>query len=273
MIASMFEFCTLASGSSGNSVFVSGDGVKILIDVGLSGRTIELALKSIGKDCSDINAIFVTHDHSDHVKGAGILSRRFNIPIFATEGTWQGIGQACGKIDSKNKRYVYKNEEVQLNGIRIIPFSIPHDTADPVGYSVFCGDVKASIATDIGYASDMVLENMLHADILMLESNHDVEMLKNGRYTYHQKKRILSEVGHLSNVGAGTLLKDAFSQKLKHVILGHLSAENNTPLLAYETVFTILESNGIPVNKAFKLHLAPRSGTGQMITLDTENYE
>lgn len=261
------NFCPVASGSSGNCIFMSYGDTKILIDAGLSGKRIESGLNSFNMTCSDIDALFITHEHSDHIKGAGIISRRYDIPVFATEGTWHELERSnlIGEVSSKNKRYVYREENFYLNDICIHPFGIPHDAAEPVGYSILGGDYKVVVATDIGHVSDDVLTNIQNADILLLESNHDVDMVKNGGYPYPLKKRILGNHGHLSNVTAGELLKDSVSDRLKHVFLGHLSKENNNPVLAYETVFNILEAHNVPVNKAFNLHLADRDEVGRLL--------
>lgn len=263
------RFCPIASGSNGNCIFVSYGETKILIDAGLSGKAIEHGLKSVGVDGSEIDAIYITHEHSDHIKGAGIISRRYNIPIFATEGTWSFIEKykSIGEVVPKNKRYIYKEEQHILNDISILPFAIPHDAAEPVGYCISGGCFKVAVATDMGHICETVLNNIQNVDILLLESNHDINMLKTGGYPYVLKKRILSDNGHLSNVSAGELLSRSYSEKLKHVILGHLSGENNSPILAYETVFNILLSNGIPVNESFKLHLANRGRVGQLLEL------
>jgi phosphoribosyl 1,2-cyclic phosphodiesterase len=263
------SFCPVASGSSGNCIYLSYGDTKILIDAGLSGKRIEAGLNSFNRSCAELDALLITHEHSDHIKGAGILSRRYDIPVFATEGTWAALDKysMIGEIAAKNRRYVYREENLYLNDICIHPFAIPHDAADPVGYSVFGGGYKAVVATDIGHVSDDVINNIQKADILLLESNHDVDMVKNGSYPYPLKKRILGNNGHLSNVTAGEVLKDNISDRLKHVFLGHLSNENNTPAKAYETVFNILAESDIPVNKNFHLHLAERDKAGRLLKL------
>ncbi|MDR2904125.1 MAG: MBL fold metallo-hydrolase [Clostridiales bacterium] len=262
-------FCPVASGSSGNCIYLSCGETKILIDAGLSGKRIEEGLNSFNRSCAEIDALFITHEHSDHIKGAGILSRRYDLPVFATEGTWAALDRYkfIGDVSPKNRRYIYREENFYLNDICIHPFAVPHDAADPVGYAVLGGGYKAVVATDIGHVSDDVINNIQDADILLLESNHDVDMVKNGRYPYPLKKRILGNHGHLSNVTAGELLKDNITAQLKHVFLGHLSSENNSPALAYETVFNILLANDIPVNKKFHLHLAERDKTGRLLKL------
>ena len=263
------SFCTIASGSSGNSVFVSTPKVKILIDAGLSGKAIESGLFSNGINCADIGAIFITHEHIDHIKGAGVLSRRYDLPIYATAGTWEYINhhKAIGKLSDKNKMYITPDVPVIIDDMEIMPFDVPHDANQPVGYTVKSGIRKIAIATDLGHASDNVAKNISEADIILIESNHDLTMLEDGPYPAHLKRRILSNTGHLSNVACGCFLADIFSSKTKHIILGHLSQENNRPILAYETVKDILLANKIDVGGSVGLYLANRHTPGAMLTL------
>lgn len=263
------NFCPVASGSSGNSIFMSTQATKILIDAGLSGKRIESGLGSIGVACNELDAIFITHEHSDHTQGAGILSRRFDVPIYATVGTWNAMERigAIGKIAPKNRMYIYADENLIVNDMCVRPFEIPHDAAQPVGYSVFAEDKKMTVATDIGYITPTVKENVYGSDILLLESNHDVDLLVNGRYPIQLKRRILSNYGHLSNVSAGQLLAEVMCGKLKHIFLGHLSEENNRPILAYETVENILIANKINVGSAVNLYLADRHKASRLVTI------
>lgn len=259
----------MASGSSGNSIFMSTGATKILIDAGLSGKRLESGLSSIGVDCKSLDAILITHEHSDHIQGAGILSRRFDVPVYATSGTWDAMERlnTLGKIAPKNKNYVYADENLVLNDMLIRPFEIPHDAAQPVGYSVFAEGRKMTVATDIGYITPTVKENIYGSDILLLESNHDIDLLMNGRYPVQLKRRILSNYGHLSNVSAGQLLAEIMCDKLKHIFLGHLSEENNRPVLAYETVQNILVANKINVGTAVNLYLADRHKASRLVTI------
>jgi phosphoribosyl 1,2-cyclic phosphodiesterase len=263
------RFCPISSGSNGNCAFVSFGGTSILIDAGLSGKAIESGLNRINETCAGVGALFVTHEHSDHIKGAGILSRRYNLPIFASKGSWAAMSRrgGIGEIATRNRRVINKDEEIAVGGITVRPFGIPHDAAEPVGYGVFCGGLKICVATDIGHPSDDVAANLIGADILLLESNHDVDKLKNGVYPYALKRRVLSDHGHLSNAGCGRLLCRVHSPRLRHAVLGHLSGENNTPELAYETVSRILESNGIFQTDGFKLGVAVRGEVGAVIEM------
>lgn len=250
-------FCPLYSGSSGNSIYVSSNYGSILIDAGLPGKSIENALASIKRDPNKINAIFITHEHIDHVKGVGVLSRRYNIPIFANELTWRGMEKSIGKIKEENRK-VIDRDSINIKDMHISSYSIPHDAADPVGYTIACGKNKVSIATDLGYFSKEVEENVKGSDVVLLESNHDVEMVKFGPYPYPLKRRILSDVGHLSNYDCGKAIVNMIKSNCKNVVLGHLSKTNNYPELAYETVVSVLREEGIKVNEDVLISMAKR---------------
>lgn len=257
----MVRFCPLSSGSSGNSLYIGAGETHILIDAGLSGVRITEKLKALSVDTENISAIFISHEHSDHIQGAGVLSRRFDIPIYASHKTWQTLERhnMVGKVAPHNKKTFSHGESVSINADLLLkPFQTSHDASDPSGFNIFAGDYKMSISTDLGTVTDSVKESIYDSDVLLLESNHDLEMLKNGSYPWALKKRILGDHGHLSNVSCGTLLTDIFSHKIKHVFLGHLSEDNNRPLLALDTVKSILYANKIDPDKDFSLHLANR---------------
>lgn len=261
------EFCTIASGSSGNCAYVGTKHTKLLIDAGISGKKIEQGLAELKLEGSQIDGLLITHEHTDHIKGAGIFSRRFDVPIYATADTWAAMSDSIGKIAPGNKRILYADEICPINDICVKPFAIPHDAAEPVGYSLFTGEKKITFATDIGHVTDTLKEQMQDSDILLLESNHDIEMLKNGRYPYHLKQRILGQKGHLSNHAAGELLAEVLTGKMKYVFLGHLSDENNTPHLAYETVEQILRKHHIEVGTQIRMDLANRYHNGLLVEL------
>ncbi|GLC30321.1 MBL fold metallo-hydrolase [Clostridium omnivorum] len=250
-------FCSLYSGSSGNSIFVSSGNAKILVDVGMPGKSIEQALKSIGQKPEELDGIFITHEHTDHTKGVGVLSRKYDIPVYANEPTWRGMENTVGKIKEHNIK-VISEECVTIKDMDIINFSIPHDAASPSGYAVNDGKKKTCIATDLGYFSDEVKLAIKDADVLLLESNHDIEMLKFGPYPYSLKRRILSEVGHLSNEDCGRAIVDITDGKQKKIILGHLSKTNNYPELAYQTVVNTIRESGLQLNKDLILTVAKR---------------
>ncbi|MCL2415567.1 MAG: MBL fold metallo-hydrolase [Defluviitaleaceae bacterium] len=265
------SFCTIASGSGGNSVFISGKNQSILIDAGLSGKVIERGLNGIGISAKDISAVFLTHEHNDHTRGAGILSRRYDIPIYTTAGTWKRM--SSDRISAKNQHTVKADKPIELGKMRILPFSIPHDAAEPVGYSIMIEGRKISVATDLGYITPNVAEYIYGSDIILIESNHDIEMLRNCRYPAYLKRRILGEGGHLSNIAAGLFIKEIFSPKTKHIFLGHLSQENNRPMLAYDTVREILTSSKINVGKDCCIYLASRKFASPLFTLNSDKSE
>lgn len=263
----MVKFCSLFSGSSGNCIFVSDEKTKILIDVGLSGVRIIDALNSIGENPSEISAILITHEHSDHTKGVGILSRKFNIPIYANNGTWEGMGKDLGKIKPENIKLFDTDNDFMVGDIGVRPFKIPHDAAEPVGYSFHIGSKKVTTATDIGHMTNAILGELKKSDILLLESNHDIEMLKVGPYPYYLKQRILSDHGHLCNEMAGKVVSYLAEQGTRCFILGHLSHENNFPELAYQTTLNALVEKGIEVGREVSLEVASREHAGTVITL------
>jgi len=256
------KFCPIASGSDGNSIYIGNDNTHILIDAGISGKRIKDGLLyGAGVDPELLDCIFITHEHTDHIQSAGVLSRRYGTSLCATEKTWAYIERhnLIGAVDSAKKYTIQVGEKFELKDIVVEAFDIPHDAAQPVGYSVYLEDKKISVATDLGSVTDNIREKLFGADIVLLESNHDLEMLKNGRYPAVLKRRIMGDRGHLSNIGAGELIAEIISDRLKHVFLGHLSAENNLPIVAMETVMTILGKNRINVGKDLDLHLAQRS--------------
>lgn len=264
----MLRFCPLASGSSGNSTYIGSEQTHLLIDAGISGKKVMEALASLSLTGEMLSGIFVTHEHSDHIKGIGVLSRRFDLPVYATEGTWQAMEGCIGTIARKNKKIIYSGEKTVFADLILSPFAIPHDAAQPVGYTISDGEKKVSIATDIGHPSDSVKEGIADSDALLLEANYDVEMLRKGPYPYPLKQRILGDLGHMSNPTAGDLLAEMVTSRLRHVYLGHLSAENNTPQLAYHDVCERLYQRKIRPGRDFAVALANRHTPSSMICLE-----
>ncbi|MBV7273285.1 MBL fold metallo-hydrolase [Clostridium thailandense] len=250
-------FCSLYSGSSGNSLFVSSDNAKVLVDAGLSGKHIENALLNIGHNTKDIDAIFVTHEHIDHTKGVGVLSRKYDIPIYANAPTWQAMSATIGKIKEHNIKII-ENNYVNIKDIDVLSYKISHDAVAPSGYALQNKNKKVCIATDLGFFSDDVNNSIKDADVILLESNHDVEMLKFGPYPYKLKRRILSDIGHLSNEDCGKAIVNITNDKFKKIILGHLSKTNNYPELAYQTVLNVLNSANVKLDKDLSLSMAKR---------------
>lgn len=260
------RFCPLYSGSSGNSIFVASEKSRILIDAGLPGKSIDSALKSINENTEDIDGIFVTHEHTDHIKGIGVLSRKYDIPIYANELTWDAMINKIGKIKEHNIKVLHSNY-VEVGDLQIVNHEISHDAVAPVGYSVYNNNKKCCVATDLGYFSEDIRKVLYDADIILLESNHDEEMVKFGPYPYPLKKRILSEVGHLSNDACGKAIVELTNEKPKHIYLGHLSKTNNYPELAYKTVENILLDENISIGEDVYLTMAHRDKPSKYVTI------
>ncbi len=254
----MIKFQSLLSSSSGNATFVTDDCISILIDCGASGSYIETCLARLGKSGSDLSGIFLTHAHSDHIAAAGILSRKFDLPLYATEGTFARGARQIGTIKEENKRVIVADEDVVFDGITVHAFSIPHDAEGSVSYTVTDGENKFGIATDSGHISEEILTNLTGCDTVIVESNHDVDMLKNGPYPYPLKRRILGDSGHLSNVLCGDLCVKLAQTGTKAFWLGHLSDHNNLPELAYACVKQALSENGFSVGGDVALNVIPK---------------
>ena len=232
------ELLSIASGSSGNCYYVGNEETHLLVDAGVSGKKIETALNEIDRKPSDLDGILVTHEHIDHVKGLGVMARKHGIPIYTTGGTISEIKKmsSVGTIDDSLFHEIEPDEPFIINNLSIDASAIWHDAADPVCYSISDGKSKFSIATDMGNFDDYVVNKLKNSDIMVIEANHDIRMLQAGPYPYYLKQRILGDRGHLSNELSGQLLCDILHDNLKHIMLGHLSKENNYARLAYETV-------------------------------------
>lgn len=254
----MVELCSLFSGSSGNSTFVKAGSTNILVDCGESGSQIEAALKQTGIEPDKLDCILITHEHIDHIKGAGILSRRYNLPIYATVGTWQKMITKIGKIDSDNVRYIKGGIKFGAGDAVITPFSTPHDSTESVGFTIEHNDRRVSIATDIGVMNKTVYENIKSSDIVLLESNHDVDMLLHGPYSPELKRRVRSSVGHLSNEDCALTCAHLLDMGVRHILLGHLSLDNNTPSVAYATTEESLVMKGAHIGSDVTLEVASR---------------
>ncbi|WP_299982098.1 MBL fold metallo-hydrolase [Desulfobacula sp.] len=258
MINNSFCICPLASGSKGNSLFVSCCNHCILIDAGLSGIEIERRLSAVNIDPESLTGIIITHEHSDHVKGAGILSRRFKLPVYITKKTYK-VAPRLGKIE--DLRFFECGTPFEMDQILITPFSVSHDAKDPVGLTLEYKNHKIGIATDLGIVTSLVKEHLKNSNVLYLESNHDPEMLINGSYPWHLKQRIKGRTGHLSNMDAGTLVSEIKTDALEHIILAHLSEENNCPQKAIQEVSKSLNASDIA------LHVAGPDQPGKFIKL------
>lgn len=234
------RFCSLFSSSSGNATFIGSAKTGILIDAGVSAKKLKEALISRELDPSRLSGIFITHEHSDHIKGMRILASTFNIPVFASAGTLKMLEEG-GQVTAKFPYAVLDEKGLDLGDIFVKPFTTPHDSVDSCGYQItFSDGQKAAIATDTGCITDEMRENIIGCSLVMLESNHDVGMLQNGPYPYYLKRRILSDRGHLSNDACAEFVKELVQKGTSRVFLGHLSDENNFPDLAFQTSLAAL---------------------------------
>ena len=263
------RICSIASGSSGNCIYIGDKKNHILIDAGISRKRIVEGLSTIGVAPEMLDAIFVTHEHSDHISGIPMMVKMFDVPVFATGGT---LDELCRKdrqgVLNKSKLYqLYADEPVAVGAFHITPFAISHDAADPVCYTVECGGKKFGMATDLGEYDGYIVEHLVGSDMLLLEANHDISMLEAGKYPYSLKCRILGERGHLSNEDSGKLLCQLIHGKLRHVFLAHLSKENNYPQLAYEAVKCQLWEEMGMTELPFSMEVASRERPSGLVAI------
>ena len=249
-------FLSLVSGSSGNASIIQNGSTTILVDCGISGKRLSALLDSIGISCSSIDALLITHEHIDHTTGAGVISRRYNLPIYATEKTHQSMN--IGLIKDENRKIISHDSDFEIGSIGIHAFSISHDAADPVGYCFYADEKKYSIATDTGVMTDTVFNAISGSDYVMLEANHDVDMLMYGEYPYELKKRILGERGHLSNDSAAETAVRLLESNTHNIMLSHLSDKNNLPEVAFTTVSEVLKNHGAVLGSDINLTVAGR---------------
>lgn len=254
------------SGSSGNCVYISACGAAILVDAGVSTRSIVRALDSIGSSINKIAGILITHEHSDHIKGLKTLLSKYKIPVYANAGTLSGI-LASMEVDSNNFIELKSGGSTIIADMAVSSFTTSHDSRESVGYRIHTPDGKQiAVATDLGYVSDTVMNGITGCDAVMIESNHDTGMLQNGRYPYYLKRRIMSKTGHLSNEDCSNVLPKLCSYGTRHFVLGHLSRDNNIPELALETAVSSMKISGIPQSE-YEIEVAPRSGPEHVLTI------
>lgn len=263
----MFNFCSLYSGSSGNSLFVETNNTKILIDAGVSSKKIETALADINVDPTSLDGILVTHEHTDHVQGLGTFSKKFNLPVFVNQETLDAMPKQKDKISNNNIKTFKVTDKFSIGDLDIKPFSIPHDAANPCGFNIWKNDKKISIATDIGHMTNDILKQLEESLFIMLEANYDPEVLRCSSYPFILKSRIAGPTGHLSNELAGKTISHLLPSGLKTAMLGHLSKESNFPELAYQTVMDELISNSSSEKDSFKLSVASRDIHSKLINI------
>ena len=261
------EFCSFGSGSSGNCYLVRTDDTVLLLDVGLTGKTILSGLDTLGLGADDVNGILLTHEHVDHVKSIRMIGRKAeNAIVYGTRGT---LSNFPDKLPLGRTEVVKRRDKFTVGDIDITVFPVSHDASDPVAYTFEYEGTKLAIMTDTGYINQTMYDNIHDSDALVIEANHEVGLLKTGPYPFYLKQRILSDIGHLSNDTCGGLLSDIISDhkgdKMPYIMLGHLSAENNTPGIAVQTVTNILFEHDHYVERDCELVVAPRSELSGMI--------
>ncbi len=244
------EIASICSGSSGNCILVKSGDTNILVDVGISNKRVEEGLDFFETSPNEIDAILVTHEHSDHIKGIGVFLRAHPVSVYATKGTIDEIlnASSTGEVDKELFEEIDSDEEFFVGDLKINSISTSHDASDSVCYRFDDGEKSCAIVTDLGYYHDELVDSLQDLDAILVEANHNKEMLEVGPYPYPLKRRILSDEGHLSNEACGQLLSEIISDKMQYIILGHLSKDNNYPELAFETVRNELMFNDIDLN-------------------------
>lgn len=254
----MLSCCSLYSSSSGNSFFIQTENTKLLIDAGVSCKKIEEALDSFNVSASSIDAILLTHEHIDHSKSVGTLSYKYNIPIYSNLETWNALLNSNNKLSKCNINFFKNDNSFILNDLKILPFSTPHDAANPCGFNIFKDNKKISVATDLGHVSENTIKHLENSCFLMIESNYDSDVLKYSSYPYRLKERISGPKGHLENCTSGKTIAKLIDTGLKQALLIHLSKENNFPELAYKTVVEELQKQKFS-EKSIELNVASRN--------------
>ena len=261
---------SIASGSSGNCIYVGSEHSHILVDAGISNKRIEQGLNEIGLKGSELDGVVITHEHSDHIKGLGVLARKHHVPIYGTRGTLEEKyrTKSLGKLDESLFHVIRPGESFKINNIDIHPFSIPHDARDPVSYQIESADTRIGTVTDLGYFDDSIVNELQDCDLLYVEANYDLHMLQAGPYPYQLKRRIAGNYGHLCNEMSGQLIGRLLNERLQKVILGHLSKENNYPQLAWETVRLEVTMGENPYKGSdFPMVVAKRDEVSELVTI------
>ncbi|MCR4611803.1 MAG: MBL fold metallo-hydrolase [Lachnospiraceae bacterium] len=262
------EMFSIASSSKGNSICVGTEDFHILIDAGITFKRIQEGLSSYNLSSDDISAVLVTHEHSDHISGLGVLSRKCSIPIYTTKGTWEGIidYSSIGKMDESLYNEVRYDERFTIGPLTIDPFRISHDANEPVGYVISCEGKKIAVVTDLGIYDEYIVDKLQNLNAILLEANYDYHMLQVGHYQPWLKRRVHGDMGHLSNEMSGQLLCDIACDNLSYVLLGHMSQDNNYPELAYEAIRCEVKLSDVPYEpEDFEIICAPRCDVSKRI--------
>ena len=252
--ADAMKISVLASGSTGNTTYIETPERKVLVDAGLSGVKIERLMNSIGRTLKDVDSIFVTHEHSDHCHGVGVLARRYGMDVYANKPTWDAMASKVGKIPLEQKHIFGMGETRSFGDLDVESFGVSHDAAAPQFYELHHGKSSLVILTDTGYVSDYVQGVIRDAEAYLVECNHDTEMLREGPYPWPLNQRIIGDQGHLSNVEGADVLMDVLGNHTKRIYLGHRSQHNNRRKLAHDTVFNLMADHDFAVDHDFQLY-------------------
>ncbi|WP_059105067.1 MBL fold metallo-hydrolase [Shouchella shacheensis] len=248
------RFSVLASGSTGNAMYVETGSKRVLIDAGLSGKKMDELFHRIDRDPKKLDAVLVTHEHSDHIKGVGIFARKHRLPIYANEKTWKAMDTSIGQIPLEQKFAFERGEVKSFADLEIESFGVSHDAASPMFFVFRHEGRKLVLATDMGYVSERIKATIEGADMYVFESNHDLNMLRVGRYPWNVKRRILSDLGHVSNEDSALALNDVISDNTSRIYLAHLSLDNNMKDLARLTVEQTLKQEGHRIGESLALY-------------------
>lgn len=264
-----FQLCSLNSGSCGNATYIAAGDTRLLVDAGLSGKAITQALAQIGVMPEMLSGILVSHEHIDHVRGIGVLARRYHLPVYANYRTWQAMYRLIGEVPAAQRRIFESEQDFFIQDLNILPFVIPHDTPEPVAFRVHHGNHSVAVATDMGCVPKRVLKHLAGTDLVLLESNHDPDMLEhNERYPLMLKRRIMGTNGHLSNQDCGETLIKLSDSGVRYALLGHLSQDNNTPEMAIQTVTETLIKGGLTPGRDILVDMTWRDRVGALYTIE-----
>ncbi|SDC42019.1 Phosphoribosyl 1,2-cyclic phosphodiesterase [Pelagirhabdus alkalitolerans] len=248
------RFSVLASGSTGNAFYIETEKERILVDAGLSGKQIDRLMHETGIDPTTLSRILVTHEHSDHIKGLGIIARKYQLPIYANSKTWQAMDGSLGKLTLDQKFTFERDTTETFSDLDVESFGVSHDAADPMFFTFHHEGKKVALVTDLGYVSERIKKTVENADALIFEANHDVSMLQMGRYPWNVKRRILGDYGHVSNDDCAIALEDIIGDETKRIYLAHLSKDNNMKDIARMSVEQHLSAKDFGINHGLTIH-------------------
>lgn len=264
------RFTSIASGSSGNVSYIGTEETHILVDAGVTMKAINEGLGTLSLSLKDISAIFITHEHIDHIRALGTISRKYGIPVYGTLETLREVllTKSLGAVDRGLLHPILPDQSLQMGDLQVLPFSIDHDAANPCAYRIEDGKHRVAVATDLGHFDNYICEHLSHLDAMLVEANHDLRMLETGPYPMALKRRILSDHGHLSNDNAGKMLNQVLHDRIRHIFLGHLSKENNLPALALRTVQNEIDAADSSYRGGdFDITVASRSHISELVEL------